>query len=107
MTAPAEEQLEELQDFVMGLYVELDKLAKKAPAASLSDYWTKRINRAIADARGLVGSEDKYAADLELFVAAGDNPQAQDGLLVLREIRQAVDRVRSRLGYDDSPFGFE
>jgi hypothetical protein len=103
---PTEQDLSELENFVLGLYIELDKLAKKAPSAPLSDYWARRINRAISDSKALVGGQDKYAADLEPFVAAGDNPETQDGLLALREIRQAIDRVRQRLGYDESDFGF-
>jgi hypothetical protein len=85
----------DLQSFVDGLYDEMDKLSKKAPSALLSDLATARVNRAIADAREIFEGSDRYVADLREFVAAGLNPEVRDALLVLREIRQALDRAES------------
>src|SRR5687768_13269281 len=94
------QQWEDLRSFVIGLYDEMDKLAKKAPTAGLSDLATKRVNRAVADARELMGSHDQYVAELEQFVAAGDNPEVRDAVLVLREIKQGLVRTDDKLGLD-------
>ncbi len=82
----------EIESFVEGLYEELDKLCKKAPAGSLSDLATDRVNRAVRDTVGFLGEYDGYVRDLREFVPAGSNPEVRDAVLVLREIRQALSR---------------
>ena len=76
-----------------GLYTEVDKLAKKSPTAPLSDFATTRLNRSLRDAKQMLGAHDKYASDFARFVDAGENPEIQDALLALREIKQAIGRV--------------
>jgi len=71
----------------------MDKLAKKAPSAAVSDLAMNRVNRAIKQAKELIGPFDIYAAELAEFVPAGENPEVRDALLVLREITQALQRV--------------
>lgn len=87
-----------LKSFTAGLYVEMDKLAKKAPSSQLSDLATKRVNRAIVDAKALMGSYDSYVAELAEFVPAGENPEVRDAVLVLREITQALERLDNSFG---------
>ena len=99
MKEPSEAELHELEDFVEGLYEELDKLAKKSPSADLSYFATRRVNRALTDAKTLIGPHDKYAAEISAFVEAGKNPEVRDAVLALREVRQAIGRVERRLGY--------
>jgi hypothetical protein len=90
----------ELRSFTQGLYEEMDKLAKKAPSALLSDLATQRVNRAILDAKTLMESFDTYVSDLKQFVPAGNNPEVGDALLMLREITQALERVNERFGIE-------
>jgi len=82
----------ELQSYVEGLYDETDKLSKKAPSSATSDLATDRVNQAIRDARELLGQQDRYVRELKEFVPAGQNPEVRDALLILREIRQALER---------------
>jgi hypothetical protein len=101
-TAPNEERIDDLGSLVSGLYTELDKLSKKQPIAPLSDYAMKKVNLALTEARELLGPYDRYARELGPFVAAGTNPEVQDALLAMREIKQALSRVRNREGLDFS-----
>lgn len=87
-----------LTSFTEGLYEELDKLAKKAPSSPLSDLATQRVNRAIRDAKELMASYDPYIAELAEFVPAGENPEVRDAVLVLKEIRQALERLNQAYG---------
>src|SRR5207245_2023436 len=80
---------------VKSLYEEMDKLAKKAPASELSDLATQRVNRAIRDAKNLMGKWDPYMAELVEFVPAGSNPQVRGAVLVLSEIKAGLDRLNS------------
>ena len=91
---PDKDRWTALVSFVDGLYDEMDKLAKKAPREGLSDLAMARVNRAIRDAKGLMARFDEYAADLAEFVAAGENPEVRDAVLVLGEIKTALARVR-------------
>jgi hypothetical protein len=74
----------------------MDKLAKKAPSAPVSDLALSRVNRAIKQAKELLAPFDIYAAELAEFVPAGGNAEVRDALLVLREITQALKRVDER-----------
>ena len=86
---------------INSFYVELDKLSKKAPASPLSDLATQRVNRAIRDAKALMGAWDPYMADLAEFVPAGVNPEVRDALLVVAEIRSGLERLRSSFKLGD------
>jgi len=97
-SAPSEDDLAELENYVVGIYDELDKLSRKSPGHPLSDLAVRRVNRAISDARDLMGAHDKYVTDLEPFVPAGENPEVRDAVLVLRDIKQAIGRVEKKHG---------
>jgi hypothetical protein len=90
-----------LKSFTQGLYEEMDKLQKKAPSAGLSDLATKRVNRAIKDAKDLMEEHDSYVTELSEFVPAGDNPEVRDAVLVLREILQALERLDDKFHLAD------
>jgi len=95
-----------LKSFTAGLYDEMDKLSKKAPSATVSDLGLNRVNRAIRQAKDLMGAFDVYAAELCEFVPAGDNPEVRDALLVLREITQALERVDGTFGLNRQVRGY-
>ncbi len=103
--APDQKLWAALKSFTQGLYDEMDKLQKKAPSAGLSDLATKRVNRAIKDAKELMGTYDSYVSELSEFVPAGDNPEVRDAVLVLREILQALERLDDRYNLSDFDLG--
>jgi hypothetical protein len=99
--SPDKARWEALFSYADGLYTEMDKLARKAPRESISDLAMTRVNRAIKEARAIAGPFDVYASDLAEFVAAGENAEVRDAVLVLGEIRSALERIRvtHQLGY--------
>lgn len=94
-----------LRSFTQGLYDEMDKLQKKAPSAQLSDLATKRVNRAITDAKALMSAHDPYIFELAEFVPAGENPEVRDAVLILREILQGLERLDHKFHLSDLDLG--
>lgn len=94
-TQPTKEAWTALTSYSEALYEEMDKLAKKSPREPVSDLALTRVNRAIRDARDLLGAYDTYVADMAEFVAAGENPEVRDAVLVLSEIKAALLRART------------
>ena len=76
---------------VTGLYDEMDKLAKKAPNEPVTTLQLKIVNSFIKKAKRLL-SGDTIVDEVEVFVAAGDNPEYRDAVTVLRQIRQGLER---------------
>jgi len=95
------DRLKALSSYVDGMYGELDKLARKSPREEIPDLALTRVNRAIRDAKAVMTGFDEYVPDLAELVAAGDNPEVRDAVLVLGEIKTALERVRvkSLTGY--------
>lgn len=89
--AKDDDKLLRLNSVVTGLYMEVDKLAKKAPVDEVSDLALKRINVAITEAKKLLKG-DPFVASIDVFVAAGENPEYRDVLLILREVKQGITR---------------
>jgi hypothetical protein len=90
------DQLTLLDSVSHGLYDEIDKLAKKAPAEPVTDLALEQINDVIRETKQLIQS-DPYVRRLNEFVAAGDNPQHRDAVIVLRQIRQGLERFGRQL----------
>lgn len=84
-------QLALLQSVTEGLYEEIDKLSKKAPADFLTDLALSQVNDVIRETKMLI-NKDSYIQRLNEFVAAGDNPEHRDAVIVLRQIRQGLNR---------------
>lgn len=76
-----------------GLYEELDKIYKKAPAEQISDLTVENVNQLIKDTKGII-EDDPYINRVKEFVPAGDNPEYRDVIVVLRQLRQGLDRFR-------------
>ena len=94
------QQWELLNSVLTGLYGEFDKLTKKAPADQITELGLRRVNELIRQAKELLAG-DPFIDSIDPFVAAGENPEHRDVLLVLREIRQGMARRNSeyeRLG---------
>jgi hypothetical protein len=86
-----ESRVHVLQSVAFGLYEELDKLAKKAPADQVTDMVLEQTNDVIREAKELL-SDDLHVQRYKEFVAAGDNPEHRDVVVLLRQIRQALSR---------------
>jgi hypothetical protein len=91
-----EKQLALLNSVSEGLYEEIDKLSKKAPAEMVTDLALLQINDVIREVKQLIDS-DPYIQRLVEFVSAGDNPQHRDAVIVLRQLRQGLDRFGTRI----------
>ena len=87
----AQEKLDLLESVSLGLYEEIDKLAKKAGAEEVTALVLEQVNDVIREARELV-LDDPYIKRYHEFVPAGNNPQHRDVVLVLRQIRQGLER---------------
>jgi len=71
-------------------------LTKKAPAEEVTDLLLKHVNDLIGQTKVFLGHDD-YMKGLVQFVPAGENPQHRDVIIVLRQIHQALDRLRVSL----------
>lgn len=91
-----EGQLKLLDSVSLGLYDEIDKLSKKAPAEPVTDLVLDQMNEVIRETKELV-VDDPYVQRLQEFVPAGDNPQHRDAVVVMRQVRQGLDRFRQQL----------
>ena len=91
-----QKKLDLLQSVSHGLYDELDKLAKKAGADQVTDLALEQVNDFIRDSKALL-SEDQYVQRQKEFVPAGDNPQHRDAVVVMRQLRQGLDRFADNL----------
>lgn len=96
MTNNQRKQLALLESVSLGLYEEVDKLSKKAPAELVTDLVLSQTNDVIRETKQLV-ADDSYIQRISEFVAAGDNPQHRDVVVVLRQIRQGLARFKENL----------
>jgi hypothetical protein len=93
----SEDRYEQLNSVAGGLYEELDKQARKWPTMPVTARTVERVNKLLAAVRALLADEgDDFVNDLEGIVPAGDPPEARDVVVLLREIRDALGRFRSR-----------
>lgn len=80
-----------LESVSLGMYEEVDKLTKKAPAEPVTELVLEQVNDVIRETKQLA-QEDPYIQKLTEFVPAGDFPELRDVLFVLRQIRQGLER---------------
>lgn len=86
-------KLLQLENVALGLYDEIDKLTKKAPAEPVTDLALEALNDIIGEAKA-IASADSYVDRIKIFVAAGNNPQHRDAIIVLRQLRDGLERYR-------------
>ena len=85
-----------LRNVSSGLYEELDKLCKKAPAEAVTDLALDQINTVISETKSLTIS-DAFVTRLNQFVPAGDNPQHRDVVVVLKQLLLGQERLRTQI----------
>jgi hypothetical protein len=76
-----------------GIYFELDKIYKKAPEEQISALTVDIVNQVISDAKEVIDN-DPYIDRVKQFVPAGDNPEYRDVIMVLKQVRQGLDRFK-------------
>lgn len=86
-----QKQLALLTSVSTGLYDEIDKLSKKAPAEPITDLVLEHVNDVIKETKELV-LEDPYIQKLNPWVPAGDNPQHRDVVVVLKQLLLGLKR---------------
>jgi len=84
---------EQISSELYGLYEELDKIYKKAPEEQISDLTVQNMNNLIKDTKEIIKG-DPYIDRIKDFVPAGDNPEYRDVIMVLRQLRQGLDRLK-------------
>jgi hypothetical protein len=80
-----------LASVLAGLYDEIDKLAKKAPADEITELGLRQTNSVISAAKEFLAG-DPFIDEITPFVPAGENPEYRDVLLVLRQLKQGLAR---------------
>jgi len=86
-----------LSSYVDGIYDEVSKLSAKRPTDIVSARMVERANRAIKDARELLAVEgDPFLDEIQLFIEAGDPTEARDVVLTLRQVKDALARLKHR-----------
>jgi DNA repair exonuclease SbcCD ATPase subunit len=82
----------QLKSVLDGLYLEMDKLSKKAPADEVTELALRKVNAVIARCKELMQG-DEFIDSVDVFVAAGERPEHRDVVLVLSELKQGIDRL--------------
>lgn len=80
---------------LLGLYDEVDKLVETAPKEPITSLQLKIVNSFLGKAKTLL-SGDTIIDEVEVFGAAGDKPEYRDVIIVLRQLRQGVERFETR-----------
>lgn len=92
-----QEKHAQLESYVNGVYDEIAKLSIKWPTQPVSPLTLEKTNRAVRSARELLADEsDEYLDEITELIAAGDNPEARDVVMVLRQVKDALARMERR-----------
>lgn len=81
----------DLSNHLTGFYEEINKLAKGRAILEATSLIVDRANDIIRDAKQIVES-DIYLDRTKEFIPAGNNPSYPDVLIVIRSVRQSLDR---------------
>lgn len=87
---------DQLDSVLEVLYLEMDKLSKKAPADEATELATKRVNDVIQRGKELMKGVE-FIDYIDPFVPAGDRPEHRDIVLVLSQLRQGIKRQQAEL----------
>jgi len=92
-----QEKHTQLENYVSGIYDEIAKLSTKWPTQPVSTLALEKTNRAIRSARELLaGEKDEYLDEINELISAGDNPEARDVVMALRQVKDALVRMENR-----------
>ena len=79
-----------------GLYEEVDKVSKKAPADFVTNLVYEEVNQVVKESKELA-RDDAYMQRLKQFVAAGENPPYRDVVVALKLLLQGLERFREQI----------
>lgn len=97
----AHDKYQQLASVVDALYEEVGKLSIKWPQMPVSQRTVDRTNKAIRAVLELLMDEnDDFVGDIAEFVPAGDPPEGRDVVLLLRELKAALDRYKGRHNHE-------
>jgi len=94
-TISAKKECEALSNHSKGFYDEIDKLTKGKALIGVTDITVALVNDIIKDAKKSI-KNDPHLDRIKEFVPAGDNPVYPDVLIVVRTVRESLDRHRKR-----------
>jgi len=83
----------ELASHLHGFYWEIDKLAKGKAMIEVTPLMLEQANDIIRDAKEVV-SDDTYLDRIKEFVPAGNNPVYPDVLVVMRGVKDCLERSK-------------
>jgi hypothetical protein len=89
---------EMIKSELKGLYDEVDKLVKIMPKEPITPLQLKLTNYLVGEAKALL-SEDTAICQVEIFVDETDLPEYRDVIIVLRQIRQGLERFEAKNKY--------
>lgn len=90
------DKLDHINAFHTSLYIEIDKLNKKAPKEQISNFTLKKVNEHISNVKSLL-PDDLYLSRIHQFEPAGDNPEYRDVAVALAEIGAAISQFKVKL----------
>jgi hypothetical protein len=91
----AENRLNMLASHLEGFYEEIDKLTKGKALLPVTPLMVEQANDIVRDAKEIV-SGDTHLDRIKEFVPAGDNPLYPDVLVVMRGVRDSLNRGRAQ-----------
>jgi hypothetical protein len=94
--ATASAKLKALANHLSGFYIEIDKLAKGKALLEVTPLMVSQANEVIRDAKSIIQG-DTYLDRVKEFVPAGDNPIYPDVLVVMRAVRQSLERAEEEM----------
>lgn len=81
----------DLSNHLTGFYEEINKLAKGRAILEATSLIVDQANDIVRDAKQIV-ENDVYLDRIKEFIPAGNNPSYPDVLIVVRSVRQSLDR---------------
>jgi hypothetical protein len=86
---------EMIKSELIGLYDEVDKLVRILPKEPITPLQLKITNDLLRKAKSLL-SEDTGIDQIEIFVGEAGMPEYRDVIIVLRQIRQGLERFEAK-----------
>jgi hypothetical protein len=93
LTIAVNHKCDALSSHSKGFYDEIDKLTKGKALVAVTDMTVGLANDIIEDAKKII-KNDPHLDRIKEFVPAGDNPVYPDVLIVIRSVRESLDRHR-------------
>lgn len=88
------DKLLQVSSVIDALYVETSKLSIKWPTMPITTRTLERTNKVIRTTKELLRAEhNEFIQDINEFIPAGDIPENRDVVIILKELKNALDRT--------------